>query len=256
MKKRTIIIGDVHGCLDELADLLIRVGFYPEKDRVIIAGDLVDRGPDSVGVVQFCEGLGIEAVMGNHEEKHIRKFLKDAAESSGGPKNQMRPFTPKRQKEHQDLIETGFINFLVTLPPFINVKREGRNDLVVVHGGLEAFKPFHEQKLKHVCRIRYVDKDSGRFKSSDKPEVVPANSTFWHNMWSGPEDVAYGHHVHSLGAPHLVRSPGGGMTHGLDTGCVFGGHLTALILEEDGSTRYFQVPARKQYAALRDPDLV
>src|SRR5574337_1338602 len=71
-QRRTIGIGDVHGCLEELKALLAQCAHDPTQDRVIIAGDLVDRGPDSAGVVGYVREQGFECVMGNHDDKHVR----------------------------------------------------------------------------------------------------------------------------------------------------------------------------------------
>src|SRR5262245_43173753 len=65
---RTIVIGDVHGCSDELARLLARTGAGP-TDRVVLVGDLVAKGPDSQGVVQLARERGLLAVLGNHDAK-------------------------------------------------------------------------------------------------------------------------------------------------------------------------------------------
>src|SRR6516164_9026001 len=70
---RDIVIGDVHGCRDELHELLRVVG-YRAPDRLVFTGDLVDRGPDSVGVVRDVRKLGAVAVMGNHDEWYARYY--------------------------------------------------------------------------------------------------------------------------------------------------------------------------------------
>ena len=70
---RTIIIGDVHGCLDELLTLVSRCG-YGAGDRLILVGDLVAKGPDSIGVVSWARESRVEAVLGNHEE-HVLRML-------------------------------------------------------------------------------------------------------------------------------------------------------------------------------------
>jgi predicted phosphodiesterase len=64
--ERTIVVGDVHGCADELKLLLRKCG-YSKGDRAVLAGDLVAKGPDSQAVIQFAREHGILAVLGNHD---------------------------------------------------------------------------------------------------------------------------------------------------------------------------------------------
>jgi Icc-related predicted phosphoesterase len=64
--RRTLIVGDVHGCNDELGELL-KVAHFTVGDRLVLVGDLVAKGPDSAGVVQRARELGALAVLGNHD---------------------------------------------------------------------------------------------------------------------------------------------------------------------------------------------
>ena len=63
--KRTIIVGDVHGCIDEFDELVNLVSYDKTRDRLILLGDLIDRGPDSVAVVKRAREMNLECVMGN-----------------------------------------------------------------------------------------------------------------------------------------------------------------------------------------------
>ncbi|HNL01940.1 MAG TPA: metallophosphoesterase, partial [Leptospiraceae bacterium] len=65
MGVRTIFIGDVHGCVDELKEMIGILG-PTREDRIILLGDLINRGPDSPGVVRFVFENGFESLMGNH----------------------------------------------------------------------------------------------------------------------------------------------------------------------------------------------
>ena len=68
---RTLVIGDVHGCLDELRALVAKAGVTADDD-VVFVGDLVAKGPDSVGVVAWARERGAAAVLGNHDEHVLR----------------------------------------------------------------------------------------------------------------------------------------------------------------------------------------
>ena len=68
---RVIVIGDVHGCIDELQDLLRQCDYRP-GDLVVFLGDLVCKGPDSASVVQMAREIGALGVRGNHDFEVIR----------------------------------------------------------------------------------------------------------------------------------------------------------------------------------------
>jgi hypothetical protein len=79
------------------------------------------------------------------------------------------------------------------------------------------------------------------FSSRRRKDAVP-----WYTRWAGPESVVYGHDVPDLKEPRITGT-GKAVCFGIDTGCVFGGHLTALVLDEDGLGTFVQVPARRTY---------
>ena len=86
-RPQQIFIGDVHGCLEELITLLSRLEYNSACDTLVFVGDLVDRGPESVGVVRHVRELQaehgqekVQCVMGNHEEKYVL-----SASPDGGP---------------------------------------------------------------------------------------------------------------------------------------------------------------------------
>lgn len=71
-KDRVFVIGDIHGCADEFKQLVQAISYDPTKDVLILAGDLVYRGPDNVGVIRLAKQLGALCVRGNHDDKVIR----------------------------------------------------------------------------------------------------------------------------------------------------------------------------------------
>jgi serine/threonine protein phosphatase 1 len=102
-------------------------------------------------------------------------------------------------------------------------------------------------------RLRWVD-DDGLYRpydSDDQGRSVlgrPKDTKYWADVWSGPYSVVYGHAVHSLVDPRITVNDGV-ITVGLDTGCCFGGRLTALLLP---SFDFVQVQARRTYWSMPD----
>ncbi len=196
---RTIIVGDVHGCREELEALLDRVAFA-SGDRLIFVGDLVARGPDSLGVLDVARRTGAIVVRGNHEQKLLD--LRAAPPTAKLPIGRL----------HRDLASrlrpTDWM-LLATSPVFLDLPEHG---LRVVHAGLMPGVPLEDQSPQTLMRIRTV-------------RVAKDESRLWGALWAGPPQVVFGHNA----APGLQLHP---WATGLDTGCVYGGRLTAMVLGE------------------------
>src|SRR5687768_3399502 len=100
--KRTIVVGDVHGCREELEALLAKVG-WQKGERLVLAGDLCAKGPDSQGVVQLARENRFLAVLGNHDAHVLR--LRDI-QSGRGQGTGERPDERKPKPEHQRVVDT------------------------------------------------------------------------------------------------------------------------------------------------------
>ena len=102
---RTIFIGDIHGCLDELESLIVRLAIEP-ADRVFCAGDFMDRGPSPAGCVQLARSAGFASVLGNHEEKHLR-WRRHEQRRAADPsyKNPMRSLHPQSVADNAALTD-------------------------------------------------------------------------------------------------------------------------------------------------------
>lgn len=244
---RTIIIGDVHGCIDELRMLVRKTRYEQGVDRLVFLGDLLDRGPDPVGCVQAAMTLGAEMVMGNHEEKALRWRAHEATRLATGKPNPMKAPPPERAAEWAALseVELAWLRACpVTLPL-------GHN-WVAVHAGLLPGIPVAMQPPDVVLRCRWVDVH-GRFVGLQKGSLdKPAWAYDWNERWDGTENVVYGHAVHSFHGPNVRhRGPHGATTVGLDTGCVFGGHLSAMVLDDEGEFTFVHVPALREWFPYR-----
>jgi len=236
---RTIVIGDVHGCLNEFEELVGRLDPQP-GDRLVSLGDLMDKGPDPVGCVRFARSLAMEMVLGNHEEKHRRWWKHvDRGFRDLGYKNPMRPLKDEDQRANRGLSPED-VEFFNNLPSSINLTP----GWVAVHGGLLPGLPFEKQPERKMIRVRWVD-DRGKMIALDPVSPFkPENGKEWTEVYDGSRSVVFGHAVHSLTDPYIVRRDTGVETWGIDTGVVYGGRLTALVME---TMEIVQVEAKETY---------
>lgn len=251
---RTVVIGDIHGMLAELRELLDAAKVW-RGDRVVFLGDLIDKGPEGPEVVSFVRRAGYECVLGNHEEKALRwlkheevRLAKIAANpKQQAPANPMKPWGGS--EDAWRVLSPEDVEWLRTLPMTIDL---GGN-MVAVHAGFLPRTPIAKQHKNDMCRMRWIDPVKNKMVSMDKsPDGIatPEGSRFWMELWDGQEGVVYGHVVHTLDAPRVDVRPGGPRTwcYGIDTGGVHGGKLTALVLrDETADPEIVQVDAKRTY---------
>jgi len=232
---RDIVIGDVHGCLDELDELIRMVGYPEAGDRLTFVGDLVDRGPDSIGVIRRVQELDANCVMGNHDEWYVRYARYERA----GGKNPMSK--PPHKTALYALMSEGDIDYLSSLPLTYRLDEK----LIVVHAGLAPNVSIDDQDPRHLLRMRYLERATGKMAKLDDL-MTPATHAYWTEVWTGPDNVVYGHHPSKSGTVETIN--GGVRCWGIDTGCCFGNCLTAWIRRDDGRVEWTNVAAREQYA--------
>jgi hypothetical protein len=211
---RTIVVGDIHGCYDELVALLdvARVG---AGDRVVSVGDLVTKGEKSREVLElFMSDERFSAVVGNHDRALLRYWRGESG----------------RLKEAQERtrleLEAGrerFAAYLASLPYHLDLGAH-----VVVHAGLRPGVPLAEQSPDDMTELRTLG-----------PDRRSREGTPWYEVYDGEQTALFGHWP----AAELRRGP---KALGLDTGCVYGYALTAYVVE---TGELFSVPALRQYSA-------
>jgi len=201
---RTIIVGDVHGCREELETLLDRLAFG-SGDRLVFVGDLVARGPDSLGVLDVARRTGAIVVRGNHEQKLLD--LRDAPPNGAA--------TGKLHRELARTLRPTDWTLLAMSPLFVDLPEHG---VRVVHAGLMPGLAMDRQSPQTLMRIRTV-------RVAREGQQGRSESHLWGTVWTGPPQVVFGHNA----APGLQLHP---WATGLDTGCVYGGRLTAMVLGE------------------------
>jgi hypothetical protein len=217
---RTLIVGDVHGCLDELRALLLRCGRGAD-DRVVLVGDLVAKGPDSVGVVRWARESGFAAVLGNHDA-HVLAACRGEAD--------VRP----RHIAVAEQLSPADVAWLAALPLWLRLDEAGTElPYLVVHAGLVPGVALERQDREHLLNLRSITAEGLPSKRLD--------GTPWAASWRGPEHVVFGHDA----VRGLQRHP---LATGLDSGCVYGRELTALVLP---AGELISVPASRAYASIK-----
>lgn len=258
-------IGDIQGCHEELMQLLARLHFNPDRDQLVLVGDLVNRGPQSLEVLRFVKslGAGAQCVLGNHD-LHLLAHYHDAGRK------------PHRGDTFQPVLEApdckALAGWLLTLP--LAIHDAARNELVVHAGvvpqwsasdaaahGARASSALREDPARFLAgmygneperwdedlpkperlrftinvltRMRYCTAE-GRvnLKLKGPPDETPPPYAPWFShagRRSAGTRVICGHWS-TLG---LVRQK---KLLALDTGCVWGGALTAVDLDDPEST--------------------
>lgn len=202
---RTIVIGDVHGCSAELGDLLQAVS-ATRTDRIVFVGDLVGRGPDSLGVLARVRQLGAVAVQGNHE----RRLLDVRASEAPGRRSRL---GPAHRRLMQSFTDEDW-HTMASMPLYAELSG---HQLCVVHAGIDPTLPMSQQDPWVLTHIRSID-DQGAPSHRDGAES-------WAAAYAGPIHIAFGHNA--LRGLQLHEH-----ATGLDTGCVYGGRLSALVLQQ------------------------
>jgi hypothetical protein len=206
---RTLIIGDVHGCSVELRRLLDLLGPTAD-DTVVFVGDLIARGPDSAGVLSLFGELGARSVLGNHEARLLEAH-RARMTGTKGPLLGSRHVAVLRElsDEHWALLET--------LPLYLDLPDHGAR---VLHAGVLPGVAFEKQDAWTLTHIRSVGADG------TPSDVLGAAS--WAERYLGEPHIVFGHDSRRKLQLHAHAT-------GLDTGCVYGGSLTALVLAENAS---------------------
>jgi bis(5'-nucleosyl)-tetraphosphatase (symmetrical) len=258
----TYAIGDIQGCYDELCELLERLRFDPARDRLWLTGDLVNRGPKSLEVLRFVRELGNSAVtvLGNHDLHLVSVALgcrarrKDTFDAllAAPDRDELVGWLRRRPLMHHDsdagvlMVHAGLPSAW-DLPQALALSREcealirSADSDGFLRSAMYGDEPDRwsetldgEARLRFVInactRLRFCN-GGGRLSFSEKgtPEQAPAGKLPWFaapGRRSVGTPIVFGHWS-LLGRVHWPEHG----VYGLDTGCVWGGRLTALCLE-------------------------
>lgn len=226
------LIGDIHGCFDELAELIGTIRMAYDADvQFISLGDVCDRGPKVSDCFKILRNEKAVIIQGNHDEKLLR-YRKG---------NKVR-IGPGQEVSIKSLKDEDYLDIAKMVPfvrlPYFNV--------VGVHGGFMPGTAIEMQDPKQIIRLRYIDPVEKRMFTL--AEGDGDKGSFWAENWVGPEHVYFGH----AWAKEIQHFP---HATGLDTGCVYGNKLSAVVLSSidgtDGKWTMkqdtYQIPAKKVY---------
>lgn len=238
---RLIVVGDVHGMKESLVKLLDKVKFDQKKDHLVLAGDIISKGPDSPGVVDLAMKLGASSVRGNHEDRvlhvhadmeaeHVDMSAPGPAEHTKQEEDEMEDLSNKNGRHKDRALVKALgphrLKWLKKCPVILKVGDCGSlGEVVVVHAGLAPGVPLASQDPTMVMNMRTISHDG-----------VPSDGRegkSWYKVWNkfqeglAPQErttVIYGHD--SKRGLQI-----GKYSMGIDTGCLKGGKLTAVVIE-------------------------
>jgi bis(5'-nucleosyl)-tetraphosphatase (symmetrical) len=259
------VVGDIQGCLYELLALLRKVEFNPEHDRLIAAGDIVNRGPKSLETLRFCRSLGasFQMVLGNHD-LHLLAIAHGVKKPSS--KDTIQDILAASDastlidwlQQHPLLLTIGEYTIVhAGIPPQWDIDqaklfaKEVQSVLLSDRSG-EFFKNMYgdtpniwDPTLPSTDRLRLITNyftrmrfctEEGQLDLQNKDSVItdfPYSAWFsWKNRRSAPNKIIFGHWaaLKGMNCGHNLFA--------LDTGCVWGGPLRVMDLDNEKFIEY------------------
>ena len=263
--KNILVVGDVHGCFDEMLELhdkAVRENQDIPFEKVILVGDLCNKGPESAKVVRFVRNKqNWFSVRGNHDDAALAAALGDETRRKKrkykwvmeGEKLE----APNDYNECLENCEEGFgdkttvtlndddVLWLSQLPYSITIPGNHLGDVVdtvIVHGGFIPGEELESQAIETMTTIREVlpvcqgedvlsyefhERQKGKEAITSADKVCEHEPRPWASVWKGPRRVIFGHD-----ARRGLQRYDGDWAIGLDTGAVYGRQLTGIILPE------------------------
>lgn len=263
--KRLVIVGDVHGRLDALQHLLKKIDFKKRKDHLVFLGDMITKGHDSVGVIEYAMSINASCVRGNHEDAVLKAYAKhhrlpapkvepieenfaepetenmfEFSDPDGAAAPLKKKKKPVKDADVARVLKPEHIEYIGSCPAILSLGPGigfHSTSAVAVHAGLQ----WHIPKLMHqhpetVFTMRTLLPTEFKKASEDRSGVP------WSKIWTEKQNekprlqdritVYYGH---DAGEGLTIRKYSGG----LDSGCVSGGRLTAMVVShENGQVKH------------------
>lgn len=229
------VIGDIHGCYDELRILLKDADANKDSVLKIFVGDLVNKGPKNAEVLDLVRtSPSMLSVRGNHDEIVLKEYI-----SSKSRDYNMNP----KYLWIKDLSPEN-IDYLKELPYTISLPSL---NAIIVHAGLlpgthlENNSPYNMVHMRNIIETD-VFWEGGLQGTNSDTEGDP-----WASLWCGPEHIYFGHDAKRK----LQTYP---YATGLDTGCVYGNWLTGLFIYGPRKGTFMKVKALKMHSKPKGTD--
>lgn len=208
VSSRCIVIGDIHGCYDQLMQLLEQCKYDFVFDTLFLTGDLVDRGPQSREVLEWLmsnKDSGIFSVEGNHDNKFKRYLMGNPIRITNGLDATIR--------QCENMHQPSLVKLFSDLPAIIRLPNINDKPAYVVHAGVDPRYPIEKQKLETCLYARGLDGN----------DYFDTSSGVWYDKLDGEYVVVCGHIVHE--DPHPNKH-----VFCLDGGACHGGVLRAMVI--------------------------
>ena len=206
---RILIVGDVHGCLEELKSLIQKATIESNNGKqftaIVLVGDLCNKGPYSAEVIQHVRTQrNWFSIRGNHDDRALAAALGDE-ECCAKPKYQW-----VKGLSDEDVTWMSNLPYTIRIPKSM-LTNDAKQDVIIVHAGLDPAVDLDQQETETMIILRNI--------------IVDGASKAWAQMWQGPELIIFGHDAKRglQREEHAI---------GLDSGCVYGKKLTGIILPE------------------------
>lgn len=255
---RYIIIGDIHGCYEELVELFKVVELQPE-DKVVSIGDIIHKGPNEIECIKLIAYNSDDYVLGNHEEKQLRW---EKHEERSDKKNPI-----KNADDYIRLSKVTFDDSSTTLKSWLKDSavlfkqlEVNKKKYILIHGGIprnlkKLPESNHPWSYDDRDRKFYFNMLRTRFETPDGKMVMLGeegpNDNYWADLYDGRFGYAiFGHQpfIHNT-EPKFFKN-----AVGIDLGCVYGNVLCAFVIHDSGKEEWVTVPAKKQYSIPRSND--
>jgi len=219
LSNKLIIYGDIHGCYNNFTSLRKKIN--PKKNDIeVCVGDIITKGRDSIKVLKYLQEHDIKSVLGNHEDKLVRYLEHEYNEK----KNPI--ILDNDEKSIIENLDSEDIEYLKNMPLFLRFK-----DITILHGGIQNHQNLNNLTKKEkskLLRMRYLDSEDNFITYGKENE----DSIFWADVYDGDQGfIVYGHQWFK----EVKQSE---FALGIDTGCVYGNRLSAVVFKNTRKNNY------------------